>query len=112
VGAKLEIGAAGDKEVIRLPRLLVLPPEQLERETRRAAEQEAAEQATARTRMRVYGQCILLTFLGVPVYLYSWHLTDPRSSELAATLAFLVSYAAPFFRWLAYQINESGSFAK
>jgi len=95
-----------------VPRLLDLPPEQQEKEARRAAEQEAAVRETARAHLRVFKQCILLTFLGVPVYAYSWRLSDPHASELTAALAFLVSYAAPFFRWLAYQVSQSESFAK
>lgn len=90
--------------------LLELSPERRELELRRIREREAADLAFERKRRRVMWQCVSLTFLGAPVYAASWALTDPRMTQLAAALGFFISYAAPFFRWLAYHVKVSEAF--
>ena len=89
--------------------LLDLLPERRADEQRRALERETEHRLFERRRSRVFWQCVALTFAGAPIYLWSWHLTDHRA-EIAASFALLVSYAAPFFRWLAYHISESETF--
>lgn len=91
-------------------RLLDLSPERRELELRRVREREAADLAFERKRRRVMWQCVALTFLGVPVYAASWGMADPRMTHLAAALGFFISYAAPFFRWLAYHVKTSEAF--
>lgn len=93
-------------------RLLDLSPERRAMEARRAQEYEESVRAADHARRRVLWQCVALTFAGVPFYAWSWHLTDPRQSELTVATAFLISYAAPFFRWLAHHVSESDSFSK
>ncbi|HEX7024768.1 MAG TPA: hypothetical protein VF187_08130, partial [Gemmatimonadales bacterium] len=61
-------------------------------------------------RRRTMWQCVALTFSGVPVYAWSWHLTDPRMADIAIASGFFLSYAAPFFRWLAWHVRGSESF--
>lgn len=94
----------------RAPALVRLSPERLDRERRRAEDIEAQQRAYEGRRGRVLWQCAGLTFTGVPVYAWSWHLTDPSYSQIAVALALFLSYAAPFLRWLAYHIAESDSF--
>jgi hypothetical protein len=93
-------------------RLLDPSTERDRREHRRAQEQAEDELADRRKRRRMLWQCVALTFIGVPVYAYSWHLTDPRQAEVAASAGFVLSYAAPFFRWLAYHISQSEEFRR
>jgi hypothetical protein len=93
-------------------RLVELSEERKALELRRADQQAADERASVRRRHRVYWQCVALTFVGVPVYAYSWHFTDPRQTQLAASAGFVLSYAVPFFRWLAYHISESEEFRR
>lgn len=92
------------------PRLLDLSSEQQERERRQADQEQADQDAFEHRRGRVLWQCVALTFTGVPLYVWSWSLTDGRQSELAASFALVLSYVAPFFRWLAYHIRESEEF--
>jgi len=57
-------------------------------------------------------ECVGLGALGLPVYLWSWHLTDPGQAELAVAAAFLVSYVGPFVRWAAYLVSRSEEFLR
>lgn len=89
------------------------PSTERERRERRRAEQQAEDELVdRRKRRRMLWQCVALTFIGVPVYAYSWHLTDLRMAEVAISAGFVLSYAAPFFRWLAYHISESEEFRR
>jgi len=91
-------------------KLLALSPQRREAEQRRGDEREAAIREADRRLARVRWQCVLLTFAGVPFYLLSWRLTDPRSAAVWAALALFVSYACPFFRWLHFHVSQSESF--
>jgi hypothetical protein len=91
-------------------KLLELSAERREAERRRGTEREAAAGETDRKLARMRWQCVLLTFAGVPFYLLSWRLTDPRSAAVWAALALFVSYACPFFRWLHFHVSQSESF--
>ena len=93
-------------------RLLDLSPEQQELERRRADQEEADQQAFERRRNRVLWQCAAFTFTGIPLYVWSWHLTDGRQSELAASLALVLSYVVPIFRWVFYHISVSEEFRR
>lgn len=88
------------------PPFLTLSEQQKAREAAGAALAEQAEREVARETRRVGWQCVALTFLGVPLYLWSWHLDDSRSSHVVASAAFLVSYAAPFFRWVIWHFTR------
>ena len=90
--------------------LLELDPQRIATETRRAREKEEAEAAVERTRRRMLWQCVALSFAGVPFYAWSWHLTDPREVNLFVAAGFFISYALPFFRWLAHHIRTSDEF--
>ena len=92
--------------------LLGLDPGRIATEARRAGEKEAAEQAFERAKRRMFRQCIALSFAGVPFYAWSWHLTDPRAVNLFVAAGFFISYALPFFRWLAYHVRTSEEFSR
>ena len=87
--------------------ILSISPAQRVLESRRAREKEAADRLNRREVRNVLWQCVGLAFAGVPIYLWSWHLTDPRSTELAVATGMVVSYALPFFRWLAFHARRS-----
>jgi hypothetical protein len=89
--------------------LLDLSPERQAIERRRSAEAEAAVEASDRARRRVLWQCVALSFAGVPIYAWSWHVAEPG---ISIALGFFVSYAIPFFRWLAYHVSHSDSFGR
>jgi hypothetical protein len=74
-------------------------------------EEDAGYRAFARRRSRVLWQCAALTFAGVPLYGWSWHLTGD-SAQVAAAGALVISYAAPFFRWVFYLVSESEEFRR
>jgi hypothetical protein len=90
--------------------LLELPPDRLALELRRVREREAADAAFDRRRKLMMWQCVALSFLGVPIYAVSWGGADPRMTQLWGALGLFVSYAAPFFRWLAYHIRVADEF--
>lgn len=90
--------------------LLALPPERRDIELRRVEAAEATADAFERRRRRVMWQCVALSLLGVPIYAASWGSTDVRTNQLLLALGFFISYAAPFFRWLAYHVRISGEF--
>jgi len=92
--------------------LLDLDPDRIATEARRAREKEAADQAFEQTRHRMLWQCVALSFAGVPFYAWSWHLTDPREVNLFVAAGFFISYALPFFRWLAYHVRTSEEFGR
>jgi hypothetical protein len=92
--------------------LLELDPQRIVTETRRAREKEEAEEAFERTRRRMLWQCVALSFAGVPLYAWSWHLADPRQVNLFVTAGFFISYALPFFRWLAHHVRTSDEFGR
>ena len=90
--------------------LLPLAADRVATELRRAREQEAADQDFERKRRRVMWQCVALCFAGVPLYALSWRIADNRTADLAAAAGFFISYALPFFRWLAYHVKSSDAF--
>lgn len=90
--------------------LLIHCPERRAVERRRAQEIEQAMRSSRREVRRVFWQCFRLAFAGVPIYAWSWHLTDPRMAEIAVASAFFVTYALPFFRWSAFHISRSDAF--
>jgi len=92
--------------------LLDLDPDRIATEERRAREKEEADRAFGRTRNRMLWQCVALGFAGVPFYAWSWHLTDPREVNLSVAAGFFISYALPFFRWLAYHVRTSEEFGR
>ena len=92
--------------------LLGLDSDRVATEARRAAEKEAAQLAYDRKCRRVFWQCMALTLTGVPVYALSWRFTDPLQIDLAIAGGFVLSYALPFFRWLAYHVRNSEEFGR
>lgn len=92
--------------------LLGLSPDRQAVETRRAAEQEEARLGYERKRKRLFWQCVALSLTGVPIYALSWRFTDPLQIDLAIAGGFFLSYALPFFRWLAYHVSNSEEFAR
>ena len=91
-------------------RLLSLSPQRQAFERKRAAEIEAGARLARREVRRVYWQCVALAFAGVPIYVWSWQLTDPRLAQIAVAAGFFVTYGLPFFRWLAFHIRRSEAF--
>ena len=92
--------------------LLELDPGRVAVESRRAAEQEESRLGYDRQRKRVFWQCVALSLTGVPVYVLSWQFTEPLKIDLAIAGGFFLSYALPFFRWLAYHVKNSEEFAR
>jgi hypothetical protein len=92
--------------------LLELDPGRVAVESRRAAEQEESRLGHDRQRKRVFWQCVALSLTGVPVYVLSWQFTEPLKIDLAIAGGFFLSYALPFFRWLAYHVRNSEEFAR
>jgi hypothetical protein len=92
------------------PPLLPISAHRVAAEQRRAQEKETAVLAWERGRRRVFRQCILLSFAGVPLYALSWRLADNRTADLLVAAGFFVSYALPFFRWLAWHLKTSDAF--
>jgi hypothetical protein len=92
--------------------LLDLDPGRVAAESRRAAEREEAMLGYERKRKRLFWQCVALSLTGVPVYALSWQFTDPLKINLAIAGGFFLSYALPFFRWLAYHVRNSEEFAR
>jgi hypothetical protein len=92
--------------------LLELDPGRVAVESRRAAEQEESRLGYDRQRKRVFWQCVALSLTGVPVYVLSWQFTEPLKIDLAIAGGFFLSYALPFFRWLAYHVRNSEEFAR
>lgn len=90
--------------------LLFLPADRTAAEGRRAREREEAIGHIERSRRRLMWQCVGLTFCGIPFYAWSWHLVDPREAALYAAVGFVLSYAIPFFRWLAWLVATSEEF--
>ena len=90
--------------------LLEPSPERREIELRRVRERETAQAEFSRRRRAVMWQCVALAFLGVPIYAASWGQAEPGRTQVLAALGFFVSYAAPFFRWLAYHVRNSEEF--
>ncbi len=90
--------------------LLVQSSEQRRIEQERADQVEEGIRVSERESRRVFWQCVGLTFCGVPIYAWSWLLTEPGQPELAVAVALFVSYALPFFRWLAFVIRRSEAF--
>ena len=80
------------------------------RESRRALEIEKGNRWAERTGRRVLAECIVLAFLGVPFYAWSWHIDDPDRAQVWSALGFATSYAAPFFRWVFHHMRTSDSF--
>jgi hypothetical protein len=92
--------------------LLGLDSARVDAEARRARELEDAHRGDERTRKRVFWQCVALTLSGIPIYALSWRFTDPLEIDLAIAGGFFLSYALPFFRWLAYHVSTSEEFRR
>ena len=92
------------------PPLLPISAPRVAAELRRARERDTAERELERRRRRVFWQCVALSFAGVPLYAMSWRLADNRTADMVVAAGFFVSYALPFFRWLAWHVNTSDAF--
>ena len=71
----------------------------------RARELQVAEWRTLVGRMLL--QCVLLMFLGVPVYAFAWRLTDPAQAQLVVAAAFVVSYVGPLARLFVFHVRAT-----
>jgi hypothetical protein len=92
--------------------LLGLDSGRVDAEARRARELEEAQLGDERKRKRVFWQCVALTLTGIPIYALSWRFTDPLQIDLAIAGGFFLSYALPFFRWLAHHVSTSEEFRR
>ena len=92
--------------------LLGLDPARIAEEARRVRDKETAELSVERARRRMIWQCVALSFSGVPFYAWSWRQTDPREAGLLVAAGFFMSYALPFFRWLANHVGTSEEFSR
>jgi hypothetical protein len=52
-------------------------------------------------------RCVLLMFLGVPLYALAWNVSDPMQGRVIATAAFVVSYVAPLLRLLIFHLRTA-----
>ena len=87
--------------------LLEVPERQRAREARQAREREEREIGWRRSIRRMLAQCVLLTFLGVPLYALAWQVADPVQARVMATGAFIVSYVAPLLRLLVFHLRAT-----
>ena len=92
------------------PPLLPISADRMAAELRRAREQDAAERGLEGKRRRVFWHCVALSFAGIPLYALSWRLADDRAADIMVAAGFFVSYALPFFRWLAWHVKTSDAF--
>ena len=87
--------------------MISLSAERAAKELRRASETEAAHKLWARENRRAFWQGVALAFLGVPVYAWSWYLTDPDQINLVQTGAYCVSYVGPWSRLLVFHLGRA-----
>ena len=87
--------------------MLTLSTAQREREERHAREPELQTASWQRSVRGMFLQSILLTFLGVPLYAYAWHLADPARAQMVGAAAFLVSYVGPLIRMLVFHLRAT-----
>jgi hypothetical protein len=87
--------------------MLQIPQPQQAREIREASLRAQQHRAWQKSVRRVLMQCILLMLLGVPLYGFAWHLTDPRETRLAVAGALFVSYAFPLLRFLVFHVRAT-----
>jgi uncharacterized membrane protein len=80
---------------------------QRERESRHARVRELQAATWQKQVRRMFLQCFLLMFLGVPLYLLAWRLTDPAQAQLVVAAAFVVSYVAPLGRMLVFHVRAT-----
>lgn len=83
-----------------------------DRERRRADEIDRQHRDADRKRRWFLVQCVGLAFVGVPFYGLSMLTDNQGHAEMWSALAFAVSYAAPFFRWLVYHMQTSEEFRR
>jgi hypothetical protein len=87
--------------------MLHIPESQQAREVRQANLSAQQSRAWQKILRRLFMQCIMLTLLGVPLYGYAWHLTDPRQTRLVVASALFVSYAFPLLRLLVFHVRAA-----
>jgi len=87
--------------------LIDVPESQRQRESRHARQGELQVAAWQKAVRRMLLQCVLLMFLGAPLYALAWHLTDPATSQLVVAAAFVVSYVAPLARMLVFHLRAT-----
>ncbi len=88
------------------PLLEISEPQQA-REVRQARERELQETDWRRSVRRMLLQCVLLMFLGVPLYALGWSVADPVEARVIATGGFVVSYVAPLLRLLIFHLRAT-----
>jgi hypothetical protein len=52
-------------------------------------------------------QCVLLMFLGTPLYALAWRLTDLEQAHIVVATAFVVSYVGPLARMLLFHVRAT-----
>jgi len=80
---------------------------QRQRESRQVHARDLQAAAWQKQVRRMLLQCVLLTFLGVPLYAVAWHLTDPDQAQLVVAAAFVVSYVVPLGRILVFHVRAT-----
>ena len=94
------------------PKLLDVSAARRDRERHQAEESDRLNRDADRKRRRVLVQCVGLAFAWVPFYGLSMRTDNQGIAEVWSALAFAVSYAAPFFRWLVYHMHTSEEFRR
>ena len=89
------------------PPLVDVPEPRRQREARRARERDLQQTAWEKTVRRMLLQCVLLMFLGAPVYALAWHVTDPAQAQVVEATAFVVSYVLPLARMLVFHVRAT-----
>ena len=88
-------------------RLLDVSASQRHRESRHAQAREMQEAAWCKSVRHMLLQCVLLMFLGTPLYALAWHLTDPAQAHIVVAAAFVLSYVAPLARMLVFHVRAT-----
>lgn len=92
-----------------MPALLTLDPVRIDRERLAADLVEAGTRHWRRAWVSAYLQCVAFTVAGLALYGLSWGLHgDP--AVVVSALAFVVAYALPFFRLIAFYLRHADQF--
>lgn len=92
-----------------MPALLSLPQTRRDREATNGRLIEAGTRVWRRTWHVAYLQCLALLVIGYVLYGVSWGLPGEKG-VLVSALGFVVAYALPFFRLIAFFLRHADQF--
>ena len=92
-----------------MPALLTLHPARRDRESANACLIEEGVRLWRRAWRGVYLQCVGLMVIGYLLYGFSWSLPGDQAI-LWSALGFVIAYALPFFRLIAFLLRHADQF--